>query len=63
MAQTGARGGADVACVRRDHPLKVEAMSDPADPDRAVYENGALLPGCGAMLAGPTFAEWLETET
>ena len=31
--------------TRRGDPLRVEAVSDPADPDRALYESGALLPG------------------
>jgi hypothetical protein len=34
-------------------------MSDPSDPDRDLYVNGALLPGPEARLAGPTFEEWL----
>jgi uncharacterized protein YbjT (DUF2867 family) len=41
--------------------LKIEGISDPADPDGALYENGALLPGAGAILGGPTFEEWLKT--
>ena len=40
--------------------LRVEEVSDPDDPNREVYENGGLLPGPDAILAGPTFAEWLE---
>jgi hypothetical protein len=40
--------------------VRVEAVSDPDDPDRALYENGALLPGPDAILAGPTFGEWLR---
>ena len=36
-------------------------MSDPVDPDRDLYETGALLPGPGAILAGPTFEEWLDS--
>ena len=31
------------------------------DPDRDLYETGALLPGANATLAGPTFEEWLDT--
>jgi uncharacterized protein YbjT (DUF2867 family) len=45
---------------RRGHPAKVEGLSNPADPDRELNENGALLPGPGAILAGPTFEEWLD---
>ncbi len=44
----------------RGDALRIEATSNPADPDRALYESGALLPGPNATLAGPTFGEWLE---
>jgi uncharacterized protein YbjT (DUF2867 family) len=44
---------------RRGDPMKIEGVSDPADPDRDPYETGALLPGPEATLAGPTFEEWL----
>ena len=50
---------ATLLASRRGHPLKVEGVSDPADPDRELYESGAMLPGPGAILAGPTFEEWL----
>ena len=33
-------------------------MSAPGVGD--LYESGAVLPGPGAILTGPTFAEWLE---
>ena len=46
---------------RRDIPLKVEGVTNRADPDRALYETGELLPGPHAILAGPTFEEWLES--
>jgi uncharacterized protein YbjT (DUF2867 family) len=46
--------------ARRGDRLRVEGVSDPADPDSALYEKGALLPGPGAILAGPTFQEWLD---
>jgi len=35
-------------------------VSNPADPDRDLDETGALLPGPGAVLAEPTFQEWLD---
>jgi hypothetical protein len=38
-------------------------VSNPDDPDDALYESGALLPGPHAILAGPTFEEWLSSET
>ena len=47
--------------ARRGDPVKVEGVSDPADTDRDLYENGALLPGPHATLAGPTFEEWIES--
>ena len=42
--------------------VKIEAVSNPADPDDALNTNGGLLPGPHATLAGPTFAEWLDSE-
>jgi uncharacterized protein YbjT (DUF2867 family) len=44
----------------RGDPVRIEGVSDPSDPDRALFESGALLPGPDATLAGPTFAKWLE---
>jgi uncharacterized protein YbjT (DUF2867 family) len=51
---------ATLLAARRGYPLKVEAISDPADPNRGLNENGGLLPGPDAILAGPTFPEWLD---
>ena len=45
---------------RRGYPSKIEGVSDPADPDRDLNENGGLLPGPGAILAGSTFKAWLH---
>ena len=56
-------GAAMLLASRRGHPLKVEEVSDPGDPDRQRYEDGSLLPGAGAVLAGPTFEEWLDSGT
>jgi nucleoside-diphosphate-sugar epimerase len=53
----------DVAMLlaaRRGDPVTIEAGSDPADPDRDLFESGALLPGPRTTLAGPTFEEWLD---
>jgi hypothetical protein len=36
-------------------------VSNPADPVSELYETGGLLPGPGAILAGPTFEEWLDS--
>jgi uncharacterized protein YbjT (DUF2867 family) len=54
---------ADLAALlaaRRGEPVKIEVVSDPADPNRELNESGGLLPGPGAILAGPTFEEWLD---
>ena len=45
---------------RRGDAVKIEAVSNPADPDDELNANGGLLPGPHATLAGPTFAEWLD---
>ena len=47
--------------ARRSDPVRIEGVSDAADPDRDLYETGALLPGPHATLAGPTFEEWLDS--
>jgi uncharacterized protein YbjT (DUF2867 family) len=51
---------ATLLAARRGLPVEVVGVSDPADPDRELLESGALLPGPGAVLAGPTFEEWLD---
>lgn len=43
----------------RDDTATVVAVSDPDNPDRELFENGGLLPGARARLAGPGFAEWV----
>jgi uncharacterized protein YbjT (DUF2867 family) len=47
--------------ARRGVPVRVQGVSDPADPESQLYTSGGLLPGPGAIIAGPTFEEWLET--
>jgi uncharacterized protein YbjT (DUF2867 family) len=47
---------------RRGEQVRIEAVSNPADPDDALNSNGGLLPSPHATLAGPTFAEWLDTQ-
>jgi uncharacterized protein YbjT (DUF2867 family) len=42
-------------------PLE-ELQADPDDRDSVLYAEGAALPGDGAILTGPTYAEWLEAE-
>ena len=51
---------ARLLAARRGDPVRIEAVSDPDDPDRDVFENGGLLPGPNATLAGPTFELWLD---
>jgi uncharacterized protein YbjT (DUF2867 family) len=46
--------------ARRGDALKVEGVSDPSDPATEVYQSDALLPGPDAIIAGPTFREWLD---
>jgi uncharacterized protein YbjT (DUF2867 family) len=46
--------------AHRGETVQIEGASDPSDPDHALYGSGALLPGPNAILAGPTFAEWLN---
>jgi uncharacterized protein YbjT (DUF2867 family) len=49
--------------ARRGLAVKVEGVRDPDDPDLDVYMGGGLLPGPDAILAGPTFEEWLDAES
>jgi uncharacterized protein YbjT (DUF2867 family) len=51
---------ARLLAARRGDPVTIEGVSDPADPDGHLNESGALLPGPDAILAGPTFEEWLD---
>ena len=51
---------ARLLAARRGTPARIEQVSDPADPDRDLFENGGLLPGPHATLAGPTYADWLD---
>lgn len=46
--------------AKRGVPVEIQLLTDSADPDRDLYASGALLPGPGATLAGPTFEEWLD---
>lgn len=46
--------------AHRGDPVRVEDVTDPADPDRVLEATGGLLPGPHATIAGPTFTEWLE---
>jgi uncharacterized protein YbjT (DUF2867 family) len=48
--------------ARRGDPVRVEGTRNVDDPDWQRYEDGSLLPGPHATLAGPTFVEWLAAE-
>jgi uncharacterized protein YbjT (DUF2867 family) len=51
---------ARLVASRRPEAIRIEGVSDPTDPDRDLYENGGLLPGPEATLAGPSFEEWFR---
>jgi uncharacterized protein YbjT (DUF2867 family) len=53
---------AKLVIARRGDQVRVEGVSDPGDPDHGLYVSGALLPGPGATVAGPTFAQWLDSQ-
>jgi uncharacterized protein YbjT (DUF2867 family) len=48
-----------LAWVRGD-PVRIEAVSDQDDPDRELFEADGLLPSPHAVLAGPTFEDWMD---
>ena len=48
-----------LAAHRGEH-VSIQGVSNPNDPDWGLYESGALLPGADAILAGPTFDQWLS---
>jgi len=52
---------AKLLVARLGDAVRIEGVINPSDPDRDLYESGALLPGPDATLAGPTFEEWLDT--
>jgi uncharacterized protein YbjT (DUF2867 family) len=52
---------ARLVAARRGDSARIEVVSDPDDPEGALYASGALLPGPDAVLAGPTFEQWLDS--
>lgn len=52
---------AELLAARRGLPVTIEGVTDQADPDHELNENGALLPGPNAILTGPDFATWLDS--
>ena len=51
---------AGALALRRGLAVKVEGVSGD-DADSRLAEDGGLLPGPGATLAGPTFEQWLDS--
>jgi uncharacterized protein YbjT (DUF2867 family) len=47
--------------ARRGDSVRIEVVSDPDDHEQALYASGGLLPGPDAVLAGPTFEQWLDS--
>ena len=54
---------AALLAARRGDPARVEELSGASDPEAELLANGALLPGPNAVLAGPTFEEWLDSDS
>jgi len=52
---------ATLLAAMRSYPAKIELAPADLDPYAGADGQNALLPGPGAILAGPTFASWLET--
>ncbi|WP_280234139.1 SDR family oxidoreductase [Nocardia cyriacigeorgica] len=46
--------------ARRGAPARVQEIIDADDPNRDLQAGGALLPGPDAIIAGPTFEQWLD---
>ena len=55
-------GAAQRLVDRRGMGLKVVSSDTGGDQDMELMASGALLPGPGAILDGPSFDEWLEAE-
>ena len=54
---------ARLVVARRREPVTIEEVSNADDPDREINEEGGLLPGPDAKLAGPTFEKWLDGQS
>jgi uncharacterized protein YbjT (DUF2867 family) len=52
---------AKLVAARRGDSARIEVVSDPDDPEQALWASGALLPSPHAVLAGPTFEQWLDS--
>src|SRR5438132_12076763 len=49
--------------AHRGDTVRLEGVSNPADPARDLYQADALLPGEHAGLAGPSLEDWLAHAT
>jgi hypothetical protein len=54
-------GAAERLVAHRGDVVKIQPVHEQDEATRELYESGALLPGPDAILAGPTFEEWLRT--
>jgi uncharacterized protein YbjT (DUF2867 family) len=52
---------ANLVAARRGDSVRIEEVSNPDDPEQALGASGGLLPGPHAVLAGPTFEQWLDS--
>jgi uncharacterized protein YbjT (DUF2867 family) len=52
---------ARLVAARRGDSVRIQGVSDPDDPEQALFASGALLPSPHAVLAGPTFEQWLDS--
>jgi uncharacterized protein YbjT (DUF2867 family) len=51
---------ARLLAAHRGDAARIEVESQSANPDAELWASGGLLPGAGGILAGPTFAQWLD---
>jgi uncharacterized protein YbjT (DUF2867 family) len=51
---------ARLLAAHRGDAARIELEDDGPNPDAETWASGGLLPGPGAILAGPTFAQWLD---
>jgi uncharacterized protein YbjT (DUF2867 family) len=54
---------ARLLAAHRGETVRIEPVYNPDDPNAALYDSGALLPGPDAILAGPTFEKWLREQS
>ena len=54
---------ARLVVTRHGESITIDEVSNRDDPDRELNEDGGLLPGPAAKLAGPTFDQWLDEQS